>query len=597
MRLTQSFFLIALSAAMILSAANSMAQPNVTPYQPSGWSDKIVVTTTNGSTTETSTFYTTNSLYMDWCVINSGTAAVTTNFPVNVYVDGGAAGTWTLSGLPVNEYEYLTGNSIGSLTVGSHTVEVIAEVGGEADNSYTKTITVAAVTLAAPTPETPANGATGQPAVPFFSWSQVNNATAYRVLVATVSSDLPSSPTATNGGSSIVLNAVSPITNYSPTVTLSPSTTYFWEVHANPGSDDGTWSAVQQFTTQATPAGLTITPTFNSTITSDPQAATIEATIKAAISVYRSDFSDSVTANFTFAEMANGLGENSAETANFSYSSYRAALVTHATTTDDATALAHLPTGTANPVNGNSQVTLKLPLARALGLRSATGGNDATVYLNTSVMNLTSAVTDPSKFSLFAAVSHEMDEALGFGSLLNGQTNGIPPPNAPVQPQDLFRYDASGDRSLTTDLDATAYFSFDGTTDLVQFNQDDTGDFGDWYSGGDTGVIPQIQDAFLLNGENPVLGVELRGLDAIGYTRVVTSSAPGAAQLSAAIVTGGKFQFTLSGTIGAKYTTQSSSNLITWLPISTNTIPATGTVTLTNTFSAAHNLFYRAISP
>jgi hypothetical protein len=86
-------------------------------------------------------------------------------------------------------------------------------------------------------------------------------------------------------------------------------------------------------------------------------------------------------------------------------------------------------------------------------------------------------------------------------------------------------------------------------------------------------------------------------LDAIGYTRVVTSSAPGAAQLSAAIVTGGKFQFTLSGTIGAKYTTQSSSNLITWLPISTNTIPATGTVTLTNTFSAAHNLFYRAISP
>ena len=56
--------------------------------------------------------------------------------------------------------------------------------------------------------------------------------------------------------------------------------------------------------------GLTIVPTFDSTITNDPQATTIESTINAAIALYQNSFSDPVTVTVTFGEMGSGLGIN-----------------------------------------------------------------------------------------------------------------------------------------------------------------------------------------------------------------------------------------------------------------------------------------------
>src|SRR5580693_10295605 len=59
-------------------------------------------------------------------------------------------------------------------------------------------------------------------------------------------------------------------------------------------------------------------------------------------------------------------------------------------------------------------------------------------------------------------------------------------------------------------------FPSTGPTDLAQFNQVGSGDYGDWYSyyGG---VVPQVQDAFSPPGTNPNLGVALRALDVLGY--------------------------------------------------------------------------------
>jgi hypothetical protein len=586
----------------LLSGGIAAAQPNLTPYQPIGWSDKIVVTTSQNSTTDSSNLLTLDTLYVDWCVINAGNVDVTVTFQNDLYVDNTLVSSFPIEGLDVDYYEYYTAINIGSLSAGTHTVELVADAtdavpnDDRSDDSYTKTITVMAVTLPAPTPETPADGSPGQPEVPWFSWSEVTNASSYRILIATKAADLPSSPTATNGGSSVVLNAIAPTNSFSPTVTLKPGTTYYWEVHAQPGgSDDGTWTSVESFTVGPLPNGLTIIPVFDSTITSDPQAATIEATIKAAISVYRYNFSDAVTATFTFAEMSGGLGYNDASDLFEDYPAYRSALVSHATTPDDATALAYLPAGADNPVNDNSQMTLKFPLARALGFSGANpspGDSDATVYLNTSVMNLSSTLTDSTNYSLFATVSHEMDEALGFGSLLNGAVNGDPAPTGPVLPEDLFRYDQSGNRSLTTSLNATAYFSLDGSNNLAQFNQYDGGDFGDWYSyyGGNT---PHVQDAFATPGANPVLNVELRGLDVIGFTRVLPTTAV-APQLTAAAVSDGHFQFNLNGSPGGSYVIQVSSNLVTWLPVSTNSLPASGSVSVTNAIGNNSARFNRA---
>jgi hypothetical protein len=250
---------------------------------------------------------------------------------------------------------------------------------------------------------------------------------------------------------------------------------------------------------------------------------------------------------------------------------------------------------TDNPVNGNSQVGLKLPLARALGFESnpSPGSTDATVYLNTSIMNLSTTVTDPSMYSLFSTVSHEMDEALGLGSILNGVANGDPSPTDPPFPEDLFRYNQNGNRTLSTDLDALAYFSLNGTNHLAQFNQYDGGDFGDWYSY-DVTVVPQVQDAFLGPGVNPVLGIELRVLDVIGFTRVLPTTNVGT-RLTGAVVTGKNFEFNLTGSVGSEWIIESSSNLTTWTPLSTNTIPGSGSVSVTNSISANAHEFYRAV--
>jgi hypothetical protein len=268
-------------------------------------------------------------------------------------------------------------------------------------------------------------------------------------------------------------------------------------------------------------AGLIIVPTFDSSITSDPQAATIEATINSAIAVYESSYSDPITVNITFQEMSTGLGQSSSYLATVAYSDYYAALSAHATTTDDATALAHLPNSASNPVNGNSQILLKTPLARALGFSANPPGGapDGVIGLKTSIMNLSSSQNNGSKYSLFSTVSHEIDEVLGMGSALDIVKNGSENLSGAVEPEDLFRYDGTGARNYTTNSSATAYFSLDGTTDIAQFNQVASGDFGDWYSffGGQT---PQVQDAFGTPGSAPTLGAELRVLDAIGYTFV-----------------------------------------------------------------------------
>jgi hypothetical protein len=274
---------------------------------------------------------------------------------------------------------------------------------------------------------------------------------------------------------------------------------------------------------------LVINATFDSTITSDPNAAVIESTINSVIALYEASFSDPVTVTITFQEMAGGLGQSSSFLVpGVSYSTFRSRLAARATTADDAKALAHLPAGSANPVNGSTTLSLNLPNGRALGFSGPgwnppPGQTGGTVFLNTSSMNLDRTSINPSKFDLFAVAAHEIDEVLGLTSALDGLANGDPALTGDVDVMDLFRYDQNGNRSFTTASSAQAWFSLDGTTRLVRFNQDDTGDFHDWYSPG--GQTPRVQDAFARSGTTPNPTVELIALDVIGYHFLVPTVA------------------------------------------------------------------------
>jgi hypothetical protein len=130
----------------------STENPNLTPYQPEGWTDKIVVSKTTGTNTDSSPLYTTDILYVDWAVINNGSVVTPTGFTVALYVDSVLEATWSPAPLDVNYYQPGYDYSIGSLAVGTHTIKIVADPTGvisesiEGDNEYTKTITVVSQT-------------------------------------------------------------------------------------------------------------------------------------------------------------------------------------------------------------------------------------------------------------------------------------------------------------------------------------------------------------------------------------------------------------------------------------------------------------------
>ncbi|HKS39816.1 MAG TPA: S8 family serine peptidase [Blastocatellia bacterium] len=126
-------------------------QPNLTPFQPNGWSDKIVVSNVTGTHSDSGSFSPTDTLFVDWAVINNGSVATSVIFRTRLFVDGVEKGNWfTNPSLPTNSFTFSEDFSIGSLSAGSHTLRIVADVfnelaeSNEFDNEYTKTINVSA---------------------------------------------------------------------------------------------------------------------------------------------------------------------------------------------------------------------------------------------------------------------------------------------------------------------------------------------------------------------------------------------------------------------------------------------------------------------
>lgn len=328
-----------------------------------------------------------------------------------------------------------------------------------------------------------------------------------------------------------------------------------------------------------TARALVIIPVWDSSITNDANAATIESTINMAIEFLEARFADPITVSIEFEEKTSGLGENSYYYYNIPYSQFITSLQSDATTTNDTYALAHLSAGPADPVTGNGLIHVKTANLRAIGLTGygsqLPGGFDGIIKLNTSTMNLSRASNNPSKYDLLSVAEHEMDEVLGLGSELDFSSPDY------TFPQDLFRYTAAGARTFTRSGD-DAYFSLDGTNFLVQFNQASNGDYGDWWSTG--AHTPRVQDAFGTRGATPSMGVELMALDIQGYD-LLPPPQPGIVQITLSgtnlVVTG------TNGLATGTYHLLTSTNLALalnqWLPVATNFLTANGNFSFTAT--------------
>jgi len=128
-------------------------KPNLTPHQPPGWSDKIVVSKNKNTTTDTSSLYETDTLYLDWCVINIGTGATSGIFSVELYVNDVLRSTWSRNKpLNPNGTWAIKDYSLGRLSVGTYRIKMVVDPSGavdeseERDNEYAKTIIVSPLT-------------------------------------------------------------------------------------------------------------------------------------------------------------------------------------------------------------------------------------------------------------------------------------------------------------------------------------------------------------------------------------------------------------------------------------------------------------------
>ena len=122
---------------------------NLTPFKPTGWSDKIVISKELGTHTDAASFLSTDTLYVDYAVANVGSASTGVGFTNQLFLDGALIRTGTAQPVDVSFFTFASDVVIGPLTAGTHTLRIKADSGNavaetdETDNEYTRTFTVA----------------------------------------------------------------------------------------------------------------------------------------------------------------------------------------------------------------------------------------------------------------------------------------------------------------------------------------------------------------------------------------------------------------------------------------------------------------------
>ncbi len=264
-------------------------------------------------------------------------------------------------------------------------------------------------------------------------------------------------------------------------------------------------------------AALTIVPIFDSSVTQQAAAGSIEAAFKAVAADYDRSFSNQATVyvDVGWGEVggtalpSNAVGASEANLYGYySFSTIRSALAkAAASNAADQTlveALAHLPaTGASNFVVTSAD-------AKALGLIAATG-TAVDGYIGfagrTTGYGFTPATVAANQYDFQSVAAHELSEVLG---RISGVDEG-----AWRTPLDLYRYSAPG--VLSFSYGAKTYFSVDGgKTALLAFNSASTGDRGDWAT---TSTTNDAFDAFISHGQHKsISAVDLAVLDVLGWS-------------------------------------------------------------------------------
>ncbi len=286
-------------------------------------------------------------------------------------------------------------------------------------------------------------------------------------------------------------------------------------------------------------SALTIIPLFDISITGAANAAQLEGAISDAAGVISSLYTNAGSVRIVFSQAAGSfLGESQSASYGLSYAAYTADLTSTSKSEPGnvilTSAVANLASGNKPGTGGSVIMTsadgrIALGLARDTPCFSSSGtyvnscnqAYDGVVTISTSYTLNYGKTAVAGQYSAVDTVEHEVNEVLGGGgqgSVLNAIADNIAAYQDDVGVLDPYRYLAPGVPSFSTAGSASGYFSIDGgQTNIVFFNQNSSGDYGDF------NTSDNVQSAFSGPGilaTYDTASPEFAMLESIGYAGV-----------------------------------------------------------------------------
>lgn len=349
----------------------------------------------------------------------------------------------------------------------------------------------------------------------------------------------------------------------------------------------------------ALPAGaLTISVTYDSSVTSLANAAQVETAFEMAAQTIQNLYSNSITVNITVYWGATGpfsggisLGESQTQllgNPDFAYPDLTNALRAARLTDADSNSVASLP---PSDPTGGSQWVVPTAEAKALGVLGISP-NDPGLDGDIGFASDVSYTFDSNnravagEFDFIGVAEHEITEVLGRSYGLNSNVPGY-------VPYDLFRFTGSGTRSLNVN-DSGVYFSVnDGVTVLKAFNPNNGGDVQDWQ----TSNPPDSLDASISTGQKGILSsADLIALDILGYN--LNFPPP---QVKGTKLTNGTFQVSFTNAPGLGFVVLGSTNIAlsvtNWTVLGAPTENPAGQYQFIDSSASSQRHFYRVKLP
>ena len=305
-------------------------------------------------------------------------------------------------------------------------------------------------------------------------------------------------------------------------------------------------------------SALVITPYFTSNLTTQSNAAQIEAAINYSIGLVDSLIATPGTIGMVFDSSAGSfLGSSQTQDYSLAYGAYTTSLAAvsaaNPTNTVLSSAVANFASGNTTSANPTTHAVGSV-LIPAADYQLVFGANVSGCYsssgslaISNNVCNgvaqgvVTLSTSYPLNYSTTTAVSgqytgvntilHEIDEILGIGgqgSVLNAIASGNSAILGSIGVLDLYRYSAPGVASLSTTASSSYFSANGGATSVVGFNQTAGADFADWST--NTNVQSARSNAGVAPGYS-LSSPEITALQAIGYSASAPVPEPGSVML------------------------------------------------------------------